>query len=54
MGDDDRDISHLDPSRLLPYERVMEADDPNVEKVPRHYRNLDNREFFNGSAPTRD
>jgi hypothetical protein len=54
MIDDDRDISHLDPSRLLPYERIIEADDPKVEKVPRHYRNLEDREFFNGSAPTRD
>jgi hypothetical protein len=53
MIDDDRDISHLEPARLLPYERVIEADDPKGEKVPRHYRNLDGK-FVNSSASTRD
>jgi hypothetical protein len=53
MIDDDRDISVLDLARLLPYERVIEVDDPKGEKVPRQYRNLDG-EFVNGSASTRD
>ena len=43
--DDERDFSHLDPANLLPFERSLELDDPNVEKLPRAYQPRDSMNY---------
>jgi hypothetical protein len=36
--DNERDMKHLDPANLLPYERVLEPSDPTAEKLPEQYQ----------------
>jgi hypothetical protein len=47
--EDDRDMRHLDPANLLPFERELEPADPNVEKLPQQFQGSGD-DFYSGTA----
>jgi hypothetical protein len=50
--EDDRDMRHLDPANLLPYERELEPTDPNVEKLPQQFQGSGRVLFGDGGVLT--
>jgi hypothetical protein len=47
--DDERDMRHLDPANLLPYEHRLEPEDEDVEKLPQQYQGSGD-DFYSGTA----